>query len=148
MYVLYFSVDNAHLMCNAHPKLFRHSFDYIWFTSYTFLMYTTHGHFFFFFTNFDLFCIDNAHNARVIYKKYGNNNLLITWLSNAKKKTTQIRHFKEVTYITYWLETDITEQNNFHKMGRSSISISKDLALTLHHLHTPCWPFQSSDYKR
>ena len=22
----YFSIDNAHLMCNAHPKLFRHSF--------------------------------------------------------------------------------------------------------------------------
>ena len=25
-YVPYFSIDNAHLMYNAHPKLFRHSF--------------------------------------------------------------------------------------------------------------------------
>jgi hypothetical protein len=31
----YFSIDNAHLMYNAHPKLFRHSFS----------------------------CIDNAHNS-------------------------------------------------------------------------------------
>jgi hypothetical protein len=33
--VQYFSIDNAHLMYNAHPKLFRHSF----------------------------LCIDNAHDA-------------------------------------------------------------------------------------
>ena len=33
--VPYFSIDNAHLMYNAHPKLFRHSF----------------------------WCIDNAHDA-------------------------------------------------------------------------------------
>jgi hypothetical protein len=33
--LLYFSIDNAHLMYNAHPKLFRHSF----------------------------WCIDNAHDA-------------------------------------------------------------------------------------
>ena len=25
-YILYFSIDKAHLMYNAHPKLFRHSF--------------------------------------------------------------------------------------------------------------------------
>jgi len=25
-YIPYFSIDNAHLMYNAHPKLFRHSF--------------------------------------------------------------------------------------------------------------------------
>ena len=26
IYIPYFSIDNAHLMYNAHPKLFRHSF--------------------------------------------------------------------------------------------------------------------------
>jgi hypothetical protein len=25
--ILYFSIDNAHLMCNAHPKIFDISFD-------------------------------------------------------------------------------------------------------------------------
>ena len=46
----YFSIDNAHLMYNAHPKL----------------MYTAVYRACSFFTNLDLFCIDNA---RVIYRK-------------------------------------------------------------------------------
>ena len=46
----YFSIDNAHLMYNAHPKL----------------MYTAVYRACSFFTNLDLFCIDNA---LVIYRK-------------------------------------------------------------------------------
>jgi len=46
----YFSIDNAHLMYNAHPKL----------------MYTAVCRACSFFTNLDLFCRDNA---RVIYRK-------------------------------------------------------------------------------
>jgi len=44
------------------------------FTSHTFLMYTAHVHFF---TNLDLFCIDNA---RVIYRK-------IRYIYTARRKT-------------------------------------------------------------
>ena len=43
--VPYFSIDNVHLMYNAHPKL----------------MYTAVYCACSFFTNLDLFCIDNAH---------------------------------------------------------------------------------------
>ena len=46
----YFSIDNTHLMYNAHPKL----------------MYTAVYRACSFFTNLDLFCIDNV---RVIYRK-------------------------------------------------------------------------------
>jgi len=46
----YFSIDNAHVMYNAHPKL----------------MYIAVYRACSFFTNLDLFCIDNA---RVIYQK-------------------------------------------------------------------------------
>jgi len=46
----YFSIDDAHLMYNAHPKL----------------MYTAVYRACSFFTNLDLFCVDNA---RVIYRK-------------------------------------------------------------------------------
>ena len=61
--------------------------------------------------------------------------LQITWISNAKTKLHRCGIIKELTYITYWQETDTTEQNNFQKMGRSSTSICGDLALRLHQLH-------------
>ena len=61
----YFSIDNAHLMYNAHPKFLLYTSTlvlllYLNYLSYLSNVYRASS----FFTNLDLFCIDNA---RVIY---------------------------------------------------------------------------------
>ena len=63
----YFSIDNAHLMYNAHPKLMSYISTlvlllHLIYFSYLSNVYRACS----FFTNLDLFCIDNAH---VIYRK-------------------------------------------------------------------------------
>ena len=62
----YFSIDNAHLMYNAHPKLMSYTSTLVLLLHLIYLSYLSNVYrACSFFTNLDLFCIDNA---RVIYR--------------------------------------------------------------------------------
>ena len=83
----YFSIDNAHLMYNAHPKLMSSTSTLVLLLHLIYLSYLSNVYrACSFFTNLDLFCIDNA---RVIYRK-------IRYMKTEGPRRKYLHSFREI----------------------------------------------------